>query len=220
MRAFAESPATSPELGGSFSHVACLTMKFRRVRMMSILTALTPMLTVGLAVAAPPTAQPATWVEHDLNVDLHNLPQRYSCDDLGHKFRDVLLVLGARPDLKILTARCELSSRSPIVRLQFSLPELVERTSKRGTIVQAAAAIVRLEPGHPVSLYAADCELMRQIKDKLLAPMSQRVTSFNLACSAPSSKGARFNLSVQTLQPLDGGARVADEHEAPLKRLN
>lgn len=191
-----------------------------RLRMMPVLTALTPMLTVSLALAAPPMAQPATWVAHDLNVDLHNLPQRYSCDDFRHKFRDVLLVLGARPDLKVLTARCEPGSRSPIVRLQFSMPELVERTSKRGTIVEAAAAIVRLEPGHPVSLYAADCELMRQIKDGLLTPLSQHIMSFNLACSAPPSRGARFNLSVQTLQPLGGGARVADERDASLKRLN
>jgi hypothetical protein len=216
----AESHATSPALGGPFSHVACIPMRLLRVRMVSILSALTPMLMVGLSLAAPPTTQPATWVAHDLNVDLYNLPQRYSCDDLRHKFRDVLIALGARPDLKVLTARCELGSRSPIVRLQFSMPELVGRTAKRGTVVETAAALVRLEPGHPVSLYAADCELMRQIKDKLLTPMSQRVASFNLACSAPSSKGARFSLSVQTLQPLGSDARVADEREAPLKRVN
>ena len=195
-------------------------MKLHSSRMMLTLTALTPTLTAGLALAAPLTAQPAAWVVHDLSIDLHNLPQRYSCDDLQHKFRDMLLVLGARPDLKVLTARCELGSRSPSVRLQFSMPELVERTAKRGIVVDAAAATVRLEPGHPASLNAADCELMRQIKDRLLAPMSQRVMTFNLACSAPPSRGARFSLSVQTLQPLDGGTRVAEEREFPLKRLN
>jgi hypothetical protein len=195
-------------------------MKIYSSRMMLILIALTPVLPVGLGLAAPPAAQPAIWVAHDLNVDLHNLPQRYSCDDLQHKFRDVLLVLGARPDLKVLTTRCELGSRSPSVRLQFSMPELVERTSNRGLVVEAAPAIIRLEPGHPVSLYATDCELMRQIKDRLLAPMSQRLMSFNLACSAPPSRGPRFILSVQALKPLDGGARVADEGELPLKRRN
>ena len=195
-------------------------MKFHSPGMMLILSAVALLLTAGLALAAPPTAQQATWVAHDLNVGLHNLPQRYSCDDLRQKFRDVLLVLGARPDLKVSPARCELGARSPSVRLQFSMPELIEPTSKRGAVVAAAAAIVRLEPGHPVSLYAADCELMRQIKDGLLAPLSQRIMSFNLACSAPSSKGARFTLSVQMLQPLEGRARVADEREVPAKRLN
>jgi hypothetical protein len=40
-------------------------------------------------------------------VDLHDLPQRYSCDDLWYKFRDVLLAMGGRPDIKILVYRCE-----------------------------------------------------------------------------------------------------------------
>ena len=80
--------------------------------------------------------------------------------------------------------------------------------------------VARLEPGHPGSLSGADCELLRQIKDGLLAPLSQRVVSFNLACSAQPSTGARFNLSVQMLHPLDGGARVAEQRESPLKRLD
>ncbi len=181
-----------------------------------LLIALTPVLTARLALASPLTAQQAFWVAHDLRVDLHNLPRRYSCDDLQHKFRDVLLALGARPDLRVLTERCELGSRSPSVRLQFSSPELVDRVPKRGMAVDAAAVVVRLEPGHPASLYAADCELVRQIKDRLVASMSQRAMSFNLACSAPPSGRARFNLSVQTLQVL-GGARVAAEREFPLK---
>jgi len=175
-------------------------------KLLPILTGLTTLLTADPSLAAPLTAQPAAWVPFDLSVVLHNLPGRYSCDELRSKFRDVLLALGARPDLKVLISRCERGSRSPFVRVQLTMPELIERTSKRGETVQVAPAIVRLEPGHPQSLYAADCELMRQIKDGLLAPLSRRVVSFNLACSAPSSNGTRFNLSVQTLKPLDSGA--------------
>ena len=53
-----------------------------------------------------------------------------------------------------------------------------------------------------------------------LAPLSRRVVSFNLACSALSSNGPRFNLSVQTLEPLDGGADPAGEVKLPLKQPN
>jgi hypothetical protein len=195
-------------------------MKFRSRKLMLILVALTSPLAIGSAQAAPQAAQPAAWVAHDLNIDLHNLPGRYSCDDLSHKFHDVLLVLGARPDLKILTVRCERGSRSPNVRLQFSVPELVKPTSSRELFIDAAAATIRLEPGHPASLNDADCELMRQMKDRLLAPLSLHVASFNLACSAAPSRGARFNVSVQTLKPLDSQARVAEEREPLLKRAN
>jgi hypothetical protein len=196
-----------------------IPMKLHCSRLVFILTALTPLLMAYPALAVPLTAQPAAWVPFDLSVGLHNLPRRYSCDELRSKFRDVLLVLGARTDLKVLIARCELGSRSPFVRVQFVMPELLERTSKRGGVMDAAAGIVRLEPGHPPSLSAADCELMRQVKDGLLAPLSRRVVSFNLACSAVSSSGPRFNLSVQTLKPL-GGARVADEVKLPIKQPN
>jgi hypothetical protein len=182
-----------------------------------ILSALS-MLAGGLAQAAPQTGQPAAWVAHDLRIDLHDLPRRYSCDDLWYKFRDVLLALGARPDLKILTARCELASRSPSVRLQFSTPEFVKRTSTRGMDIDAAAATIRLEPGHPASLNDADCELMRQIKDRLLAPVSQGIVSFNLACSAPPSRRGRFNVSVQALKLVNSHARVAEERDPLPKR--
>jgi hypothetical protein len=187
---------------------------------MLILAALTSPLATGSAQATPQAAPPAAWVAHDLNIDLHNLPGHYSCDDLWHKFHDVLLVLGARPDLKILTVRCERGSRSPSVRLQFSVPELVKPTSSHGTVIDTAATTIRLEPGHPASLNDADCELLRQIKDRLLTPLSLRVVSFNLACSAPPSRRARFNVSVQTLKPLDNQARVAEEREPLLKRAN
>jgi len=187
-------------------------MKFHRSRPVLVLTALTPLLMACPAPAAPLAAQPAAWAAYSLSVDLRNLPRRYSCDELQLKLRDVLLALGARPDLKILISRCESGSRSPIARVQLAIPQSVERTAKGGVVVEAAVAIVRLEPGHPVSLSAADCDLMRQIKDRLLAPISRPAVSFNLACS--SSK-PRFNLSVQTLKPLDGGARVADEVKLP-----
>lgn len=203
-------------------------MKFHSRKLRLIWSTWAPMFAIGLAVAAPPTAlaggtaQPPTnpsaaWVAHDINVRLYNLPRSYSCDDLRQKFRDVLLVLGARPDLDVLTSRCELGSRSPSVRVRFSMPETIESTANHATVVEVSTAVVRLEPGRPVSLDATDCELMRQIKDGLLAPISQHVTTFNLACSAPSSKGARFNLSVRTLQPVVDGVRVADERE---RRLN
>jgi len=195
-------------------------MKFRSCKLMLISAALTSLPALGFAQAAPQAAQPAAWVAHDLNIDLHDLPGRYSCDDLWQKFHDVLLVLGARPDLKILTTRCGRASRSPSVRLQFSVPELVKPTPSRELIIDAAAATSRLEPGHPASLNDADCELLRQMKDRLLAPLSQRVVSFNLACSAPPSRRARFNVSVQTLKPLDSHARVAEEREPLLKRTN
>ena len=198
-------------------------MKFYGRRLRLILSAWTAMFAMGIAWPAPPTAQaptsqPATWAARDINLGLHNLPRSYFCDELRQKFLDVLLAVGAHADPNVLTSRCETGSRSPSVRLRFSMPELVADTAQRSAVSETSTALVRLQPGHPVSLDAADCELMRQIKDGLLAPISQHVLTFNLACSAPPSRGPRFSLTIRTLQPLVAEARVADERVLALKR--
>jgi hypothetical protein len=155
----------------------------------------------------------ATWRPYNLIVDLNNLPQRYSCDDLWYKFHDVLLALGARPDLKILTYRCQrtlpdATARSPRARLQFSLPELLTPAESRWTQLEATTSIVRLAPGHPTSLQTSDCELLRQMKDGLLASVSQRIVNFNLACAAPHTARWPFNVTLQALTPTRAGPGV------------
>jgi hypothetical protein len=149
---------------------------------------------------------PATWRPYNLVVDLRDLPQRYSCDDLWYKFRDVLLAMGARPDIKILVYRCERglpdgSARSPRAQLQFSMPELLTPAQSRWAELQAVTTTVRLGPGHPASLLSGDCELLRQMKDGLLESVSQRVVSFNLACEASHSARWPFDVTVQALTP-------------------
>ena len=155
----------------------------------------------------------ATWRPYDLIVDLHNLPQRYSCDDLWYRFRDVLLAIGARPDVKILAYRCERSladgnARSPRVHLQFFMPELLAASQAKWAELEATPTTVRLAPGNPASLLSTDCELLRQMKDGLLASVSQRLVSFNLACAAPQSIRAPFSVTVQALTPSGTSARV------------
>jgi hypothetical protein len=162
---------------------------------------------------------PATWRPYDLIVDLHDLPQRYSCDDLWYKFRDVLLAMGARPDIKILVYRCERSlpdgkARSPRAQLKFSMPELLTPAQSRWAQLQAVTTTVRLGPGHPASLLSGDCELLRQMKDDLLESVSQRVVSFNLACAASHSARWPFDVTVQALTPSRTSLKVVAQASA------
>jgi hypothetical protein len=172
------------------------------------------------AAAAPPQlGRPAQWRSYDIIVDLHNLPTRYSCDDLWYKFHDVLLALGARPDLKIVTYRCGPRSgelaKSPSVQLRFSVPELLSPKEARWADIDAAPQTVRLTPGQPGSLHDSDCELLRQMKDQLLTALPERVISFNLACAAPRSARWPFNVTVQTLTPVNTNPRVAARISPP-----
>ncbi len=153
------------------------------------------------------------WAHHDLIIDLHDLPTRYSCDDLWYKFRDVLLAVGARPDIQILVYHCTgkpgSPPRAPSVHLRFSTPELVRGAQARWADLEAAPETVRLSPGNPASLRASDCELMRQIKDGLLAQLAERIVRVDLSCETPGPTRWPFNVTVQTLAPVYATPHVA-----------
>ena len=152
-------------------------------------------------------ATPAVWIAHNTIVDLENLPERYSCDDLWYKFRDVLLGLGARRDLKITFDRC---GRSPSVHLQFSLPRTVSGSDIKYASLEAINGTLLLKAGRPATLQASDCELVRQIKDTLLNELPVRVRSYRFTCDAPHRDAARYRLSVQTLRPVSASTVAAD----------
>src|SRR5581483_9369254 len=150
-------------------------------------------LTLGAAITTATAAemtQPAVWSPHALIVDLQNLPKRYSCDDLWYKFRDVLLAIGARPDMKILPYRCDRRSdslgNSPRVQLEFSIPSLVSGKNARWAEITATPKTVRLEPGSPEHLDESDCALLNQMRQTLLRAIHADVTGFRLACQAPA----------------------------------
>jgi hypothetical protein len=185
--------------------------KVRQSVLAGVLFTLTTL--AGTAAAAPAlVGQPAVWTPHDLIVSFDHLPKIYSCDDLWYKFRDVLHVIGARPDLRILAYQCGPKlgqlAYSPQVHLHFFIPQSVERSQVRWADINAAPRTVRLEPGHPSSITASDCELLRQMKDDLLAALPDRVLNSNLACGAPATR-TPFSVSVEALTPVDGQARVA-----------
>lgn len=171
------------------------------------------MLTWSAEAATAQPGRPATWRPYDLIVDFHDLPKRYSCDDLWYKLRDVLVATGARADMKILAYRCERglpdsAARSPKAHLQFSMPELLPSGESRWADLNANTTTVRLSPGNPASLVDSDCELMQQIKDGLLASLPPRIVSFNLPCGTLHPSHWPFNVTVQALTPSNSTSRV------------
>jgi hypothetical protein len=166
-------------------------------------------------------SHPAVWLQHAVIVDLQNLPKRYSCDELWYKFRDVLLAIGARPDMKILPYGCEQRSGSPDfsprVELTFSLPREVAANDARWADLQVMAKPVRLQPGAPSHLDDQDCDLLKQIKDTLLTNINYTVSGFHLACGAPRpSSGGPFGLTVEALVPVT----QSSTHAAAAPSLN
>ncbi|MGH8210732.1 MAG: hypothetical protein ACRETD_00495 [Steroidobacteraceae bacterium] len=179
--------------------------------LLSVLTAVAATTTAHAAKAAP-AGRPAVWTTHDIIVGFERLPKTYSCDALWYKFRDVLRAIGAAPDLRILAYQCGSGlgslALSPQVHLHFSIPQAVGAAQARWADLDAAPRTVRLAPGHPASLDASDCQLLRQMKDGLLAVLPDRVISFNLACAVPATDGP-YSVSIEALMPVAAQARVA-----------
>jgi hypothetical protein len=172
----------------------------------------------GANAAETVLGQPATWMPHDLIVTLNHLSKRYSCNDLWYKFHDVLLEIGARPDMKILPYRCEPAlgeaARSPSVQLNFQLPEVLRGKLARYADIRVVNSTVTLEPGHPSSFDSSDCDLLRQIKDTLFTRV-YRVTSYDLPCRAPAIRAPEYSLSMTILKPVDESERrVANRADA------
>jgi hypothetical protein len=186
--------------------------KFCRPVLAGVLLALTTLTGTAAGAAPAQVGQPAEWTPHDLIVSFDHLPRVYSCDDLWYKFRDVLRLVGARSDVTILVYQCgrELGqlAYSPQVQLHFSIPQALGPAQARWADVNAERQTVRIEPGHPASITRSDCELLRQMKDDLLAVLSDRVLRFNLACESPATRWP-FSVSVEALTPVAGQSRVA-----------
>lgn len=188
-------------------------MHIVRSRSLLLAVVLSTSTTLTCVAATPaPTGRRAVWSAHDLIVRLEHLPTVYSCDDLWYKFHDVLRAIGARPDLKILAYQCgpKLGSLafSPKVHLYFFIPEASGHAHVHHADLRAAPHTVRLTPGHPPSITSSDCELLRQIKNGLLAALPDRVLSFNLACEALPTRWP-FSVSVEALTSVEGEGRVA-----------
>jgi hypothetical protein len=150
---------------------------------------------------------------HDLIVTLNHLSKRYSCNDLWYKFHDVLLEIGARPDMTILPYRCQRAlgeaARSPSVQLQFQLPEVLHGKLVRWADIRVVNSTVILGPGHPSSFDASDCDLLRQINDTLFTRIFDRPANYHLACRAPAMHEPGYSLSVVVLKPVDESQKRA-----------
>jgi len=179
----------------------------------------TPNATLVPAPAMAPAVEPAVWVPREVLIQLHHLPKRYSCAALQRKFEDLLRVLGAQHDVRVLAYGCGAGTGargySPSVHLHFAVPHVVEGAQIQWAHFDANRTnvlpeTVQLRPGSPVSFDGDDCALLRQMKAALFPALSVHVVNYRLACQAPPSAQSRYDLTIAALIPTSAGAaRVA-----------
>ncbi len=183
---------------------------------------------VGLALAAwthaatsnepVPAVWPAVWKEQHASFFYWGRTARYSCEGLRDKVRAMLLDLGARRDVKVLSLGCgdglgmASGSAAPSLRIVFSAPAWRSPAAKPLHAGDLAATEARFERFTITSdafrnLGIGDCELVEEFARQLLPKLVTRNVRQDIAC-LPGRYNDKFLVRGEILKAMAG----AQEH--------
>jgi hypothetical protein len=140
----------------------------------------------GAPAAAAPVAQPAVWTQKQLNFLFQGFTTHYSCDGLEGKIKHVVRDLGARGDFEVHSYGCATPSGRPdpfpSVSIRMSVLEPAPAGAPASDVVAAHWQRVDLHLDKDPVWEAGDCELLEQIKQKLLPLFATRDVDFASNC--------------------------------------
>ncbi len=127
----------------------------------------------------------AVWAPKELNFVYQGFTTRYSCDGLQDKMKKVLLKLGA-DDIQVRGFGCaRLEGPDPFAGVRIKMHVLQPAGKQGGQAVPAHWKIVDLladpDDRDPVDA-AADCELIGEIKQKVLPLFTTRNVDYSATC--------------------------------------
>ena len=178
--------------------VTSLTL-VRRAALASVVLSL-PAWAAGAESAAPRADAPtAVWTPKELTFVYQGFTSHYSCDGLRDKMRDVLLSLGARNDLHVDPYGCTAPAGRPDpfagVRIKMNVltpapagatPAASGANPAPGTspaaTVPALWKKIDLRLNQDPVYEAGDCELIEQIRQKILPQFTTRNVDFGSNC--------------------------------------
>ena len=163
------------------------TLRLTRQAVLAGLVLCLPVWTGATESAAPPAdAQPAVWAPKELHFVFMGFTAHYSCDGLRDKIRHVLGELGARDGLKVDYAGCSSPFGKPDpfpgVRIRMEVLQPAGANAKSSDVVGAHWRRVDLHPDKDPVWEASDCELLEQIKQKILPLFATRNVDFASNC--------------------------------------
>jgi len=136
--------------------------------------------------AAPADSQSAVWKPKELTFVFMGFTAHYSCDGLRDKIRHVLGELGARSDFKVDYYGCSSPFGSPDpfpgVRIKMQVLEPAGASDQSTEVVGAHWQRVDLHLDKDPVWEASDCELLEQIKQKILPLFATRQVDFASNC--------------------------------------
>ena len=149
----------------------------------------------------------AVWAPKEFQFIYQGFTTKYSCDGLREKMREILLQLGARKsDLKISDWGCAASSGVP-----DPFPGVAVKMSVLVPAGSATADLGEAVPSHwkPVTLKldrsslseAGECELVEQVRQKVLPLLTTRNVDLKSECIPHQLSPGGTRLSAEVLAP-------------------
>src|SRR5260370_6672128 len=128
----------------------------------------------------------AVWAPKELEFVYQGFTTKYSCDGLQDKMRKVLIKLGARHDIQVRNWGCtRLQGPDPFAGVRIKMNVLQPAGKQGGQAVPAHWKRVDLladpDDRDPVDA-AGDCELIGQIKQKVLPLFATRDIDYRSTC--------------------------------------
>ena len=148
--------------------------------------------------------EPAQWVKRKLDFTYLGFTTHYSCQGLREAVRGVLLELGARrSDLSVHEIGCTRSigqpEAAPSVRGTFFVLESAPSSTDHP--VEATWQRVDVRVGSSALEAAGQCELVAQVRQKIVPLFSTRDIHFKQSCVPHQLTPAGSSLSLEVLKP-------------------
>ena len=152
----------------------------------AFLSNMTPARAEAPAETAPPTW--AIWTPKELRFVYMGFTSHYSCDGLRDKMRSILLQLGARPDLTVREVPCSGLAGRPTefpgvtVNMNVLAPWDATKANVNATPVPAHWKNVQISTDRDPLREAGDCELIEQVKSRVLPLFNARQVDYHSSC--------------------------------------
>jgi hypothetical protein len=141
--------------------------------------------------SSPPQSSPPTWAvwtPKELRFTYMGFTSHYSCDGLADKMRSIVLQLGARSDLKIRETPCSgqlgRPTEFPGVTVNMNVLTPWDATSANATVTPVPAhwKLVEISTDRDPLREAGDCELIEQVKTRVLPLFTTRNIDYRSTC--------------------------------------
>ncbi|HEY7963314.1 MAG TPA: hypothetical protein VID49_04310 [Steroidobacteraceae bacterium] len=154
---------------------------------------------------------PAVWTAKELRFVYMGFTSHYSCDGLRDKIRVILTDFGARDDLQVSEGPCTdlgRPTRFPGVNIKINVLQPAGDATDSSVVAAHWKRVQLPGPGDAVR-QAGDCELVEQVKQKILPLFATRDVQYHSTCVPKQLSIGGTSLSADVLVPDQPTAKPA-----------